>query len=187
MIIIIIIQVALVQQCFPAHHELGTCGRCCFQQVESSAVSLRASCCDQLEEYAMPPHSPYNEQLAGSQSVGSASASPSSCQEHLPAHGAKKMGALFDLQVRLKKEVLDENMRGNAKQRALVGANSLTGDQWYVQQASRSAHASLLCCPPATRPLYLMLIGIDSTPGRGMACLPHRFEAENVLPFINNP
>lgn len=41
--------------------------------------------------------------------------------------------------MRLKKEVLDESMRGSAKQRALVGANSLTGDQWYVQQASRSA------------------------------------------------
>ena len=43
------------------------------------------------------------------------------------------------MQVRLKKEVLDESIRGNAKQRALVGATSLNGDQWYVQQASRSA------------------------------------------------
>ncbi len=43
------------------------------------------------------------------------------------------------VQVRLKKEVLDESIRGNAKQRALVGATSLNGDQWYVQQASRSA------------------------------------------------
>ena len=58
------------------------------------------------------------------------------------------MGALRDLQVRLKKEVLDESARGSAKQRALVGANSLTGDQWYVQQASRSAHPAVLC------PLY---------------------------------
>ena len=65
------------------------------------------------------------------------------------------MGALFELQVRLKKEVLDESMRGNAKQRALVGANSLTGDQWYVQQASRSAHAALLCHAPAWRWLIL--------------------------------
>jgi len=47
--------------------------------------------------------------------------------------------AAVSMQVRLKKEVLDENIRGNAKQRALVGATSLNGDQWYVQQASRSA------------------------------------------------
>ena len=54
------------------------------------------------------------------------------------------------VQVRLKKEVLDESIRGNAKQRALVGAASLNGDQWYVQQASRSARTrtthSLLAC-----------------------------------------
>ena len=43
------------------------------------------------------------------------------------------------VQVRLKKEVLDESIRANAKQRALEGATSLNGDQWYVQQASRSA------------------------------------------------
>lgn len=49
------------------------------------------------------------------------------------------------MQVRLKKEVLDESIRGNAKQRALVGANSLNGDQWYVQQASRSANHPVLC------------------------------------------
>ncbi len=49
------------------------------------------------------------------------------------------------IQVRLKKEVLDESIRGNAKQRALVGATSLTGDQWYVQQASRSAALSYTC------------------------------------------
>ena len=59
--------------------------------------------------------------------------------------------------MRLKKEVLDESIRGNAKQRVLVGANSLTGDQWYVQQASRSAHACWLCCAPAIRTLYMIL------------------------------
>ena len=58
--------------------------------------------------------------------------------------------ATVSVQVRLKKEVLDESIRGNAKQRALVGAASLNGDQWYVQQASRSArtritHALLAC------------------------------------------
>ncbi|KAL3139838.1 hypothetical protein ABBQ38_004136 [Trebouxia sp. C0009 RCD-2024] len=47
------------------------------------------------------------------------------------------------LQVRLKKEVLDESMRGSGKQRALVGANSLTGDQWYVQQASRAVNQAM--------------------------------------------
>lgn len=68
----------------------------------------------------------------------------------------RRNSALFELQVRLKKEVLDESMRSNAKQKALVGANSLTGDQWYVQQASRSAHASVLCCGPAQ--LWLTLL-----------------------------
>lgn len=86
----------------------------------------------------------------------SACASPSTCQEHLPRHNVKKMSALFELQVRLKKEVLDESIRGNAKQRAPMGANFLTGDQWYVQQASRSAHAALLCHVPAR--LWLTLL-----------------------------
>ncbi|KAL0026549.1 hypothetical protein WJX77_006250 [Trebouxia sp. C0004] len=48
-----------------------------------------------------------------------------------------------DPKVRLKKEVLDESIRGNAKQRALVGATSLNGDQWYVQQASRAVNQAM--------------------------------------------
>lgn len=45
------------------------------------------------------------------------------------------------VQVRLKKEILDESARGSSKQRNLL-PGGLTGDQWYVQQASRWA-----CCP----------------------------------------
>ena len=51
----------------------------------------------------------------------------------------KRVVAVDLAQVRLKKEVLDESLRGNAKQRAPAGATPLNGDQWYVQQASRSA------------------------------------------------
>lgn len=39
-------------------------------------------------------------------------------------------------QVRLKKEILDETARGSGKKRSLL-PGGLTGDQWYVQQASR--------------------------------------------------
>lgn len=74
------------------------------------------------------------------------------------------------IQVRLKKEILDETARGGGKQRNLL-PGGLTGDQWYVQQASRLVcyRCHISTCIPE---MHVNLPRLKKLCGRVAPCLP---------------